>query len=285
MSRLVAVTGAAGWLGSECAAALRSSGARVRRLTRVPQGEADFAFRLGEPVDPAALRGVDALIHAAHDFGVRGETEMRRVNIEGSEALLRAAEAAGVRRVVFVSSVSAFEGCLSLYGRAKLEIEAATAARGGLSVRPGLLYDLSGRGMFGALSRLSRLPVLPLIDGGRQPLHLAHVEDARAAIVSALDWDAATEEAPVSLAHPEPVTLEKILREQARAQGRSFVGVPVPGGLALAGLRALEAAGLRPRTGSDSLIALQNPNPRPDFSAQARLGLFFRRFLDQGPAA
>ncbi|MBI5245725.1 MAG: NAD-dependent epimerase/dehydratase family protein [Elusimicrobia bacterium] len=285
MSRLVAVTGAAGWLGSECAAALRAAGARVRRLTRVPQDREDVAFRLGEPVDPAALSGVDALIHAAHDFSVRGWPEMRRVNVEGSEALLRAAEAAGVRRVVFVSSISAYEGCLSLYGRAKLEIEVSTAARGGISVRPGLLYDRSGRGMFGALTRLSRRTFLPLIDGGRQPLYLAHVGDVRAAIVSALDWDAAAQKVPVTLAHPEPVTLEKILREQARAQGRSFIAVPVPGGLALAGLRALEAAGLRPRTGSDSLIALQNPNPRPDFSAQTRLGLSFRRFLDQSPTA
>ena len=43
-------------------------------------------------------------------------------------ALLDAARAAGVGRVLFVSSISAYDGCRSAYGRGKLRVETAVAA-------------------------------------------------------------------------------------------------------------------------------------------------------------
>ena len=282
---MIAITGAGGWLGSRCVETLRAAGKQVRRLTRRPHDPDQATFVLGAPVDPTILAGAETLIHAAHDFGAVGAAEMRRVNIEGSLALLRAAREAKVGRLVFVSSVSAFEGCRSLYGRAKLEIETAFLAAGGTVVRPGLIYGDKGRGMFAALAKLSRLPVLPLVGGGRQPLMLVHIQDVAGALATTADWAAGTVKDPVIFAHPERVAIKDVLRASARAQGRRFLAVPVPEALALAGLRALEAAGLPLRARSDSLLGLLHWNPQPDFSWQAALGLKFRRFLDQDPTA
>ena len=210
---------------------------------------------------------------------------MTRVNVAGTEAVLRAAREAGVRRIVGISSVSAFPGCPTIYGQAKLLLEAAVAASGGVSVRPGLLYGSGSRGMFGTLMRLCRLPVLPLIDGGRQTLVLAHVDDAARAVVAALDWDPAAAGGPVILAHPEGVPLVEILRAVARGLGRDPVFFPVPSAPILAALGALERAGVRVRLRRDSLVSLLNGNPAFDFGGIGRLGLNFRRFLDQDPGS
>ncbi|MDE2511017.1 MAG: NAD-dependent epimerase/dehydratase family protein, partial [Elusimicrobia bacterium] len=206
MSRLVAVTGASGYLGGRCSAALRAAGFAVLSLVRTRSGPNDVSFRLGESLDPSTLKDVDALIHAAHDFRAFGAEEQTRVNVEGARLLFEAARSAGVRRIVAVSSVSAFPGCRSDYGRAKLQLEDMALKSGGVAVRPGLVYGDGPGGMFGTLSRLCRLPVLPLPDGGRQPLLLGHADDVSAALVAALDWDPSVAGGPVTLAHPEAVS-------------------------------------------------------------------------------
>src|SRR4029077_20626869 len=84
--------------------------------------------------------------------------------------------------IVFISTMSAYEGCLSLYGQAKLEIEAALSDDLNTScVRPGLIYstplDQSG-GMIGSiLTKVKDHNILPLIGGGKQELYLTHNED------------------------------------------------------------------------------------------------------------
>lgn len=281
MSGLVAVTGAGGFLGARLTARLRADGRPVRRLVRRPEGPDDAAFRLGEPLDPAALRGVDALIHNAHDFTARGD-EARRVNVEGSKALFAAARAAGVRRLVFVSSVSAFEGCLSEYGRNKLETEAAARAAGAAVVRPGLCWGVPGKGTFGALVRLTALPLLPVFDGGGQPFVLTHADDAAAALAAAAG-DAPAPDRPVLAAHPRLVPFRGLLSEIAAKLGRAPRFVSLPGALGLAGLRTLEALGLRPRFRADSLVTLLHGDPDPARSAPASLGTPFRDFSAARP--
>jgi nucleoside-diphosphate-sugar epimerase len=82
---------------------------------------------------------VDALVHCAYDFRPKRWPEIHRVNVDGSIALLRAARESGVKRAVFISSLSSFPACRSLYGQAKLEIEAAALELGCAVVRPGLV--------------------------------------------------------------------------------------------------------------------------------------------------
>ncbi len=279
MSLRVGLTGADGFIGARVEARLRADGREVVRLVRRPRG-GDVPYRLGEPVDPARLRGLDALIHCAHDFSVRGEDDEIRVNARGAQTLLTAARDAGARRLVLVSSVSAFPGCASRYGRGKLAAEEFARRLGAAVVRPGLTWGVPGRGTFGALCRLTSLPLLPVFDGGGQPFVLSHVDDVAAALSAALDWKEADLAAPVVAANPRLVPFRGLLAEISAKQGRSVRTASVPGWLALAGLRTLEAVGLRPGFRSDSLVSLLHPDPAPDFSAAARLGLRFRDFAD-----
>ncbi len=278
-----AVTGARGYIGSHVSSHLKRAGHKVLRLGR-DRVHDDRFFVLGDPVAPSVLEGADVLIHCAYDFGTRTASEENRTNVNGSLQLLQAAQRAGIRRTVFISTVSAFEGCRSFYGQGKLEVERAVLAIGGIVLRPGLVYGDAGKGMFGTLSRLTRLPLLPVFDGGRQPFVLVHVDDLAHAIVQVLERGAPKVDGPVVLAHPDPMAFVDILRFIASRQGRRLRTVSIPGGLGVFLLKLFEKLGLSAGFRSDSLVSLLNVNPALDFTLTERLGLRFRRLVDTDSA-
>jgi nucleoside-diphosphate-sugar epimerase len=275
MTRRCALTGASGYVGGAVETALSRVGWTVVRLLRSPQRDGDVPFQLGSPVEAPALHGVDALIHCAYD--ATDPREAHRRNVGGSIALFEEARRAGIHRRLFVSTVSAFEGCPSRYGHGKLEVERAVTALGAISVRPGLVWGGANRGVFGALCRLARLPVLPVFDGGIQPFVLAHVDDVAAALVASLDWDPASIAKPAMLAHPQLWPFKALLQTIGRAQGRSVRTFSFPGSMALRALRVAEWARLPLPLRSDNLLGLLFPSPDLAEDARAARG-GFRRF-------
>ena len=274
---LVAVTGAGGLVGGALARALEASGRRVRRLGRRP-GETPWT--LAAPVDQSALAGAEALVHCAWDFSQTRAAGVFKVNVDGSAALFKAARRAGIRRILFVSSVSALPPCGSDYARAKRAAEEACSAEGGVSARPGLVWSFPPSGLFASLERLAgAMPLLPVFDGGRQPFFTVHAEDLAAALTKLLGVPDSSFAPPPALAHPDPVAFADLLKKLAARRGKSLAALSVPGALAFAGLRALEAVGLRPPFRSDSLRGLLETPTALDPEPARRLGLSFRAFL------
>lgn len=112
----VLVTGAAGFLGSALVEALCARGISVRALVRRPAALGAAEIVQGDLRDPEALaracEGIDLVFHTAAKAGGWGDpAEYEAVNVGGTEALLRAAHAAGVRAFVYTSSPSVvFDG-------------------------------------------------------------------------------------------------------------------------------------------------------------------------------
>jgi UDP-glucose 4-epimerase len=118
------VTGGAGFVGSHIAAALAGAGARVRVLDDLSTGYAenleevggDVEFLRGGLTEPdaleRALRGVEVVFHEAAIPSVPRSVEepeaTHRASVDGTFALLVAARRAGVRRVVYAASSSAY---------------------------------------------------------------------------------------------------------------------------------------------------------------------------------
>jgi len=113
----VLVTGASGFLGSALMRAFAGAGHPVRAMVRAESPrqslEPDWEVVVADLLEPAsldrALEGVDLLIHAAADYRLwaRRPAEIYRANVDGTRAILAAASAAGVSRVVHTSSVAA----------------------------------------------------------------------------------------------------------------------------------------------------------------------------------
>ncbi len=274
------VTGASGYVGGRVCRRLQANGYEVvllqRSLNATDTKALVIPFQLGSKIDPGFFQGADALIHCAWDMRATGWDQIHKTNVSGSIHLFEAAANEGVRNLIFISSISAFEGCQSMYGQAKLEVEKAVFNLGGVVVRPGLVYGDSPGGIAGALSRVAaRFPVIPIV-GRRKLMYLCHEEDLIRLVATLIDLKERRWLRPITCANPEPITFGEIVQRFARAKGREVTLVPVSWKVVWGILRSLEAIGLPTGFKSDSLVGLMNPNPNPDFQMQQQLGLEFR---------
>jgi nucleoside-diphosphate-sugar epimerase len=281
----IAITGARGFVGSLLARRFEEAGWTVTRFSHSGTSSSGHTvtFRLGDEVDPRVFRDrkITALVHCAYDFKPAAWAEIHRVNVEGSLKLLAAAAAGGVERIAVLSSISAFDGSRSLYGRAKLEIEAAAVAAGALVVRSGLVWadgPPTGGGMFGSLSRSAAAGLIPLVGGGAHPQYLIHEQDLWELLSGFVDGRISNPGKPVVAAAARPWPMRDLLAELARRQGRRPRFLPVPWQPVWAGLRLAEIAHLPVPYRSDSVVSLVHQARKPDFETLRALGIAARDF-------
>ena len=281
----IAITGAHGFVGSMLARRFEDAGWAVTRLSHsgtASDGDT-VPFRLGDEVQPEIFRSrnITALVHCAYDFKPAARAEIQRVNVEGSRKLLASAAAGGVQRIAVMSTISAFEGCRSLYGRAKLEIEAAALGAGALVVRSGLVWadgPPTGGGMFGSLARSVNAGLVPLIDGGVHRQYLIHEADLWELLRRFCEGELQNPGKPVVAAASRPWAMRDLLAELARRQGRHPRFLAVPWQPVWAGLRLAEIAHVPVPYRSDSVVSLVYQDPRPDFDSLRALGITARDF-------
>jgi nucleoside-diphosphate-sugar epimerase len=259
LPRAIAVSGATGYVGTTLLSYLDTHGYETVPLTRNPSacGSPAREFSLGAPLQPGLLDGVDCLVHAAWDMTLTDVADSYMVNVVGSQALIRAARDAGVQRIVFISSMSAYEGTRQFYGRAKLEIESLVSSIGGVSLRLGLVYGHDARGMAGALASLSKLPIVPVPGGNRSYQFLLDAVELGPAIERALVGQMV---GVVGVANPSRRTVPDVIRTVS-GQAASGRFVSVPWQPIFYAMRIAERLGAKLPLRSDSLLGLVRPAP------------------------
>jgi nucleoside-diphosphate-sugar epimerase len=239
------VTGITGFIGQAVGLALCERGYDVVGLTRraaavppsVEPARVDSLFdRAGLQ---SAMKGVDVLMHLAGRAHVRDDhgDDFRRVNVDGTREVMRAAAHAGVQRVLFMSSIGAVcsesEDVVteetppcpdSAYGRTKLEAERVvreTARQSGMEcvvVRPSMVYGPGMKGNPVRLFDLARRNIpLPLgsVSNRRTLLYVANLVDA----VLRLGEHPELLDETFNVSDPEVVSTPELLRGVARALG------------------------------------------------------------------
>ena len=184
----IAVTGGTGFVGAHLLRIAPAEGFAIRALARRAQPEADgITWIAGDLADTAALRtlcqGADAVIHIAGVINARTPAAFDAGNVEGTRAMLAAAEAAGVRRFIHVSSLAAREPRLSAYGASKARSEAVVAASplDWTIVRPPMVYGPGDRETL-AIFRMVKAGVAALPRGGTASM--IHAEDLSRALLA-----------------------------------------------------------------------------------------------------
>ncbi|MGH3378010.1 MAG: TIGR01777 family oxidoreductase [Actinoallomurus sp.] len=247
----IAITGSTGLIGKALVSALRDEGLTVIRLVRRPPAAEDEVRwdPFGE-MDPAALEGVDGVVHLAgagigdHRWTETYKRQVRDSRVEGTRTLAHALARLDRRPAVFVSgsavgyygdtgdvavdeSAAPGEGFLSALCR-DWEAAARPAVDAGIRVvhpRTGLVLAREG-GLLGKVLPLFRVGLGGRLGSGRQWMSWISLADHIAALRFLLHDGI---QGPVNLTAPEPVTNADFTRAVGRALHRPtpFI-VPAP---------------------------------------------------------
>jgi nucleoside-diphosphate-sugar epimerase len=254
----VLATGASGFLGRAVVRALQQNGHDVRTLQRRPSGVPGADDHRGSVTDPdatsAAVAGVDAVVHLAAKVSLAGDpAEFHAVNVEGTRTLLDAAAAAGVSRVVHVSSPSVAHAGHALagvgaepadpsaargeYARTKAEAELLALSRSGdatslVAIRPHLVWGPGDTQLIARVVDRARRGRLPLLNGGTALIDSTYVDNAASGIVAALHRVDEVSGRVYVLTNGEPRPVGDLLAGICRASGVRPPRFSVPAGLA-----------------------------------------------------
>lgn len=241
------LTGATGFLGGHVLGELMRRGHSVRCLIRpTSRPTLEEMVRLEDrervevvPGDVAADNGVgedaaagcDAIVHLVgiiRAFPRRGVT-FRRVHLGGTEAMIGAAQRAGVDRFLLMSALGTRSHAPTEYHRTKWEAEESLRASEmrWTIFRPSLILGAGGEFLEDVLVRLVRPRIAPALASGRPRFQPIGAPDLARGIVNALERPE-TEGCVYEVGGREVLTLAELLRTTARVRGHGTLLVPVP---------------------------------------------------------
>jgi NADH dehydrogenase len=233
----------------------------------------------GDVSDEKTLRGsadgCDVVLHAAGIADERPPVHtFQTVNVEGTRNVVLEAERAGVKKVVYVSSLGAERG-QSDYHRSKFVAEDVVRAfsRDWVVLRPGAVYG-PGDGHVSVLLQMIRsLPVIPTIGDGNQRFQPVWHEDLGEVLAMSVERDA-VRCCTLEVAGPD-LTSQNDLTDRLRAlTGRSAPQAPLPERFASWGLRALDALGISVPFTESQLRMLSEGNFIPAGASNALIDVF-----------
>lgn len=310
--KLVAVTGATGFVGRHLVRALVERGHRVRALVRdeakaqkvLPTEGVEWceAEGLSEEVAERLVDGADAAAHLVGIIRERGGGQtFRRMHVEATRWMVRACEVKGVARYLHMSALGVRDDGVSRYQKTKFEAEQIVRYSDlhWTIFRPGLIHGRESE-VFGLMKgwaegRSAPWLFLPYflrveveapgaVGGTGRPVTVTapkvapvHVDDVAAAFCSALETPDAIGEiyalaGPEVLSWPEMLTEVRDTLPQAKKSLRP-VGLPAP--IAAAQAVLAKAVGLGPLLPFDEGMARMAGEDSVAPSAKARVQLGF----------
>jgi 2-alkyl-3-oxoalkanoate reductase len=263
----VLVTGASGMLGAGVAKALAARGDSVTVLQRRPSG-LGLPEVLADVSDAAAIGAAvedhEAVVHLAAKVNVTGPwPEYVRINVTGTRTVVEACRAAGVQRLVHVSSPSVAHagraligvgaepadpvGARGPYARSKAVAEQiALGGDGGhlavLAIRPHLVWGPGDPMLVARVVDRARRGRLPLIGSGAALLDSTYVTNAVDALLVALDRCVETRGQALVVTNGEPRPIAELIGSICAAAGVPPPTRHVPVPLAAAGGTVVQAA-------------------------------------------
>lgn len=263
------ITGGSGYVGRNLIRQLRRRGDEVRALARSREA-IETVTALGATaiqgdldsldVMRKAMAGCDVVFHVAALAAEWGPREQfRRINVEGTANVLKAAQAAGVKKVVHVGTEAALcdgtpllnvdesrplpEKALPRYPQTKNEAEKLVRAAnapgfGTVVVRPRFIWGNDDTSVLAALVEAVKAGRFMWMDGGRYPTSTTHVDNVCEGLLLAADKGTGGEIYFVT--DGAPVELRQFVTQLLATQGVDPGSKSMPKGVVLALARVCE---------------------------------------------
>jgi nucleoside-diphosphate-sugar epimerase len=210
----ILVTGATGFIGGSIVEDLVKDGhdvfALARKTSRIDHlSGLGVKLIAGDITDKDSLYAItgkfDAIFHCAAYVDNKNWKKLRLVNVIGTQSVCKLAVRLQVRKMIYLSSVAVVSGhfqsplteelsysATNLYGQSKIEAERIVwdYRRKGLAsaiLRPPMVYGEGEPHLLKVILFLIKNRLFPILDGGRNRLHLGYVKNIAQAAVMALD--------------------------------------------------------------------------------------------------
>jgi len=244
---MILVTGGTGFVGQEVVKTLLSLGYKVRLLVRNPHRAHRFAGNpqieliqgdvLRPETLPAAMIGVQAVIHLVGIIVETPKVSYEQAHVEATRNLLAAAKNAGVTRWLQMSAAGTRPFATSRYHLTKWQAE-QLVRRSGLDwtiLRPSLIYGYDERDrLLNLIRRVLSKPFnfltlysFPLLDGGRSLIQPVSVREVAHCFAHGVSKEASIRET-FELVGPTPFSWRKMVLKIATALGKTTVYEEVP---------------------------------------------------------
>jgi NADH dehydrogenase len=271
---LIVVFGGSGFIGRHVIKALARRCMRVRAPMRRPHLGQDLRVlgdvgqihlmqanvRYPDSV-AAALEGATGVVNLVGVLHESGKQTFKAMHVDAAAAIGDAAKAAGVTRVVQVSSIGADAQSRAAYARSKAEGEAAMRTRVPTTtvLRPSIVFGPEDN-FFNRFAEMAKYaPALPLIGGGKtrfQPVHVVDVAEAVYAALTRADASGRTYE----LGGPRVYTFRELLDFILKTIDRKRFYAPLPFFLAEPLASLLQLTPLGSQLTPDQVRMLKNDN-------------------------
>ncbi len=250
------VTGGSGFLGGYV---LREAARRRHEVVALARSQAAAAgvMALGAQPVTGDLGDARSLVTAFTEARCDVLVNLASLGFGHASAIVAAAEQAGIRRAVFVSTTAVTTTLAVTSKRVRLAAE-ERIRKSNLEwtiLRPTMIYgDPRDRNLSRLLPLLRRAPVVPVPGAGhlQQPVHAADVADA---VLAAAVRPAAAGHT-YDVAGPEPLTFAELLRTSARAVASRTRFVPVPLSPVIVAARGYELLSKNPKIRVEQLRRL-----------------------------
>jgi len=278
MIKNIAITGSSGYIGSYLSRFLHEKKYQIYEMSRKVQNSSvtQIPFTLGTINNYTPLKEIDVLIHCAYDFSHHDYLNSQKINLDGTIELFKAAREHGVKKIIYISSLSAFEKAKSNYGRIKYATEQHAKNYNAVIVRPGLVYDEHAKGIVGSINKvIKKSKIVPVLSLKEKMFYPCHLNDLSLFIEQLVKNDVETT-SPFTAAAEQALSFAELIRNLASLQNRKVLLLPIPYSLVFGGLKAAELAKINIGFRSDSLKNIRFHPAHIAFDEGKKLGVTFR---------
>lgn len=227
----ILLTGASGFIGHHILQRLEQQSHKVTACCRSPEKlffksesteilQLNFLGMTDEKDWSPHLKNIDAVVNCVGIIVESKEQSFQTLHAQVPIALFKAAEKAGVKKIIQISALGTDESAQSAYHRSK---KTADDALRELDVewyvlQPSIVYGDGAQSM-ALFHSLAILPVHALIDGGEQLMQPVHVSDIAEAVIQCLKQDISVK-LNLPLVGPDKISFRQLLEQLRQRLGK-----------------------------------------------------------------